>query len=133
MTGRLSDVYVGVLVGGEQEDLEAKQLHEAVNISAVMTRDGTDQAALFWRVSKGNLLWQVVGFFIAYNACVRFDFDVGSLPTMHLTTPPRNGYLRIWYVQEHLPSAHNTDAKAWHPPNTFHWTLEGVWKSQWLQ
>ena len=29
LTGRLSDVYVGVLVGGEQEDLEAKQLHEA--------------------------------------------------------------------------------------------------------
>ena len=27
-----------------------------VNISAVMTRDGTGQAALFWKVSKGNLL-----------------------------------------------------------------------------
>ena len=46
-----------------------------VNISAVMTRDGTGQAALFWKVSKGNLLCQVVGFFIAYNAYVRFDFD----------------------------------------------------------
>ena len=46
-----------------------------VNISVVMTRDGTGQAALFWKVSKGNLLCQVVGFFIAYNAYVRFDFD----------------------------------------------------------
>ena len=47
-----------------------------VNISAVMTRDGTGQAALFWKVSKGNLLCQVVGFFIAYNAYVRFDIYI---------------------------------------------------------
>ena len=46
-----------------------------IKISAVMTRDGTGQAALFWKVSKGNLLCQVIGFFIAYNAYVRFDFD----------------------------------------------------------
>ena len=31
-------------------------------------------------------------------------------------------------MQEHLPSAANTNAKAWHHPNTLHWTLEGVWK-----
>ena len=41
-----------------------------VNISAVMTRDGSSQAALFWKVSKVSK-----GFFIAYNAYVRFDFD----------------------------------------------------------
>ena len=46
-----------------------------VNISAVMTRDGTCQATFFWEVSKGNLLCKVIGFFIAYNADVRFDFD----------------------------------------------------------
>ena len=46
-----------------------------VKISAVMTRDGTGQATFFWKVSKGNLLCKVIGFFIAYNANVRFDFD----------------------------------------------------------
>ena len=46
-----------------------------VKISAVMTRDGTGQATFFWKVSKGNLLCKVIGFFIAYNADVRFDFD----------------------------------------------------------
>ena len=31
-------------------------------------------------------------------------------------------------MQEHLPSAPNTNAKAWHQPNTFHWTLQRVGK-----
>ena len=41
-----------------------------VKNSAVMTRDGTGQAAFVWKVSKGNLLCKVIGFFIAYNADV---------------------------------------------------------------
>ena len=45
---------MGVLVGGEQEDLAANNFMRPVNISAVMTREGTGQAALFWKVAKGK-------------------------------------------------------------------------------